>query len=173
MTIPNKADEAKRPAAVYRLYAADGTLLYIGSSYNPDARCEVHRRRPWWREVARRTEEWHPFRGAAYWAETKAIRIESPKFNRAGTPAHNAERSLQQQGTADEQRVKCKVAADALKIRKRVAGEWRAKGYGPDRSTAEGMLAERAYKELSGAFPNGVAYPSLEQINERLKQAEE
>lgn len=58
MTVPNDTDAASRKAAVYRLYAADGTLLYIGSSYDPDRRCEAHHRTPWWRQVARRTDEW-------------------------------------------------------------------------------------------------------------------
>jgi hypothetical protein len=78
---------------VYRLYAPDGTLLYIGSSYNPDKRCEVHRRSPWWGEVGRRTEEWFPNRSLAYTAETNAIWSEKPKHNVACTNEYNARRS--------------------------------------------------------------------------------
>lgn len=46
-----------RPAAVYRLWAAEGTLLYVGSSYDPDRRCARHQSTPWWSRVVRRTDE--------------------------------------------------------------------------------------------------------------------
>lgn len=85
MTVPNETDKASRKAAVYRLYAADGALLYIGSSYDPDKRCEAHYRAPWWPEVARRTDEWMENRWKAYSAETSAIWKEQPKHNLAGT----------------------------------------------------------------------------------------
>lgn len=74
-------------AAVYRLFAADGELLYIGCSNNPDSRCKAHRhRKPWWREVAKRTDEWYETRDAADAAETDAIKAEKPKYNVRGTP---------------------------------------------------------------------------------------
>lgn len=85
MTVPNETDTATRKAAVYRLYAADGTLLYIGSSYDPDKRCEAHHRTSWWLNVARRTDEWFENRWKAYSAETAAIWKEQPKHNVAGT----------------------------------------------------------------------------------------
>lgn len=169
MTVPNEP----RRAAVYRLYDETGALLYIGSSYDPAKRCEAHRRKPWWPRVVQRTEEWHPNRGVAYRLETEAISTEGPKFNRMGMPVYGAECSRRQQAMADQQRVKCKVAAEALKVRKRTASKWRAAGYCSDRATAEGMLAERAYKEASGAFPNGVEYPSLRAIQMRLARAAE
>lgn len=84
-TIPTKAP---RKAAVYRLYDADGALLYIGSAYDPEQRCKSHRNKPWWREVAHRTEEWHPSRGHAYQAEMDAIAVEHSKYNRMGTPGY-------------------------------------------------------------------------------------
>jgi predicted GIY-YIG superfamily endonuclease len=171
VTVPNETRPTARKAAVYRLYAADGTLLYIGSSYDPDARCEVHQRKPWWPQVARRTEEWHPNRGRAYWEETAAINTEAPKHNHMGTPAYSAEASRRQQAAASELRVKCRVAAAALRIRTRVAREWLEEGHSEDRATAEGMLAERAYKEASGAFPNGVEYPPLSAVEMYLARA--
>lgn len=81
MTVPNET----RKAAVYRLYDAGGTLLYIGSSYDPDTRCEAHHRTPWWPQVARRADEWFENRWKAYSAETAAIWKEQPKHNLAGT----------------------------------------------------------------------------------------
>lgn len=77
-----------RPAAVYRLYAADGTLLYIGSAYNPEERCKGHRDKPWWPEVASRTEQWCPGRRAAYVEEMKAIASEGSKYNQMGAPGY-------------------------------------------------------------------------------------
>jgi predicted GIY-YIG superfamily endonuclease len=77
-----------RPAAVYRLFTEDGTLLYIGSAYDPDHRCASHRKKVWWPQVARRTEEWHPSRGAAYSAEMAAIASEGAVHNEMGTPSY-------------------------------------------------------------------------------------
>lgn len=74
-----------RKAAVYRLFGAAGDLLYIGSSYDPDKRCEAHRSTEWWPLVARRTDEWCTSRVKAYDAESAAIWIEQPKYNNAGT----------------------------------------------------------------------------------------
>jgi DNA-directed RNA polymerase specialized sigma24 family protein len=75
-----------RPAAVYRLYAADGALLYIGSAYDPKERSKKHREKPWWPQVARREDEWHPSREAAYVAETEAIEEARPPGNRISGP---------------------------------------------------------------------------------------
>lgn len=73
------------PAFVYRLYDANGTLLYIGSAYDADQRCKEHAKQPWWPEVARRTEQQFPNRGHAYTEELKAIAVEGSKYNVMGT----------------------------------------------------------------------------------------
>jgi hypothetical protein len=110
VTVPNETDRATRKAAVYRLFAADGALLYIGSSYDPDKRCEVHHRLPWWREVGRRTEEWFPNRSQAYTAETKAIWREKPKYNVACTAEYNARRSDEAKAQAPLYRRRARAA---------------------------------------------------------------
>jgi predicted GIY-YIG superfamily endonuclease len=156
--------KASRRAAVYRLYDVEGNLLYVGASYNPDRRCEDHRRKPWGSCIARRTEEWHESRQDALAAERRAIREEGPRHNTASTPEYAALKRRQAAATPD----KWRVAYDANKLRDRVARQLRRFGYSRDRAVAEGMIVERAYKELSGAFPNGVAYPSLEQISKKL-----
>ncbi|MFE2353448.1 GIY-YIG nuclease family protein [Streptomyces parvulus] len=79
---------SERQAAVYRLYAADGSLLYIGSSYNPKRRCLDHHTKPWWAQVDRRADEWHPSKAEAYVAEMAAIAAESPTHNEMGTPRY-------------------------------------------------------------------------------------
>ncbi|MFJ8006123.1 hypothetical protein [Streptomyces fagopyri] len=86
MGTPQTEDENARPAAVYRLYDDAGTLLYIGSAYDPETRAAQHKDKPWWPDIARRTDEWHPSRHVAYTEETKAIAADKPLHNTAGTP---------------------------------------------------------------------------------------
>ncbi|MFG2780799.1 GIY-YIG nuclease family protein [Streptomyces prunicolor] len=78
----------QRQAAVYRLYDSAGALLYIGSSYNPERRYRDHYPKPWWPLVARREEEWHPSKEAAYMVEMAAIAAEAPVHNEMGTPRY-------------------------------------------------------------------------------------
>jgi predicted GIY-YIG superfamily endonuclease len=78
--------------AVYRLLAANGRLLYVGISSNPDSRWGTHsNNQPWWDEVADRKIEWLDSREAASAAEVKAIKEERPLYNKQhsviGTPA--------------------------------------------------------------------------------------
>lgn len=86
MRVPNETDSTTRPAAVYRLYDAAGTLLYIGSAYDPAKRSRAHRDKPWWPQVVRREDEWHPSREAAYIAETESIREGLPPGNKISGP---------------------------------------------------------------------------------------
>jgi predicted GIY-YIG superfamily endonuclease len=169
VTVPNEAGETKRPAAVYRLFDAEGTLLYIGASYNPDRRCEEHRRKAWGPQIARRTEDWLPSREEAFAVERRAIRAERPRYNKASTWEYINARRAEAAATPE----KWRVAYQANELRHRVVRQLKRFGYGDDRAIAEGMLVERAYKEASGAFPNGVTYPSLEQIEMRFARAAE
>lgn len=91
MTVPNETDSTIRKAAVYRLYDEAGTLLYVGSAYDPAHRCKSHRDKAWWPDVARREDEWHPNRWIAYAKETKAIKAERPRNNVMNTPGYRAE----------------------------------------------------------------------------------
>lgn len=81
-----RAETPSRRAAVYRLYGAEGALLYIGSAYDPKQRSKKHRDKDWWPQVVRRDDEWHPTREAAYVAETEAIAQLRPPGNRIGGP---------------------------------------------------------------------------------------
>lgn len=80
---------AKRePTALYRLYSADETLLYIGISADPDRRFKQHRdAKPWWPQVAQKTIEWHPSRNRALAEEADAIKAEAPAYNIEHHPA--------------------------------------------------------------------------------------
>ena len=77
---------APRRTALYRCFAADGALLYVGAAYNPDVRFKVHASiSPWWSLVERTTVEWLPSRPEAEDAELAAIGAEQPRYNRAGS----------------------------------------------------------------------------------------
>lgn len=88
MSVVHEINDPTRQAAVYRLYDADGTLLYVGSSYDPDRRCRNHYGKPWWAHVARRVDQWHPSKETALAEESAAIAAESPAHNEVGTPRY-------------------------------------------------------------------------------------
>lgn len=73
-----------RTHSLYRLFAADGSLLYIGITSDLGARWTSHNRtQPWWREVSAATLEHFDSRSAASDAEVVAIKAERPRHNRA------------------------------------------------------------------------------------------
>lgn len=68
---------------VYRLYAADGALLYIGRTVDLRPRLRQHRmQQPWWPEVSHVTVEpcAEPFGSVG--AESMAIEMEQPRWNK-------------------------------------------------------------------------------------------
>ena len=70
--------------AVYRHYAADGSLLYVGLSANPTRRLSEHNTRSGRRdEVARIDLEWFDSREDATAAEQQAICNLKPRDNKA------------------------------------------------------------------------------------------
>lgn len=77
--------------ALYRLYDAAGSLLYVGISADPEYRWKQHSwgadSSTWWPQVTRKAVEWFPNRDAAYEAETAAIKAEDPVHNRTMRPA--------------------------------------------------------------------------------------
>lgn len=73
---------AHSATAVYRLYAEDGSLLYVGISNDPARRFQSHKGvQPWWGEVAEKTIAWYPNRLAALKAGHEAIGAEGPRYN--------------------------------------------------------------------------------------------
>lgn len=90
---------ATERTALYRLLAANGRLLYVGISNNPDFRWGTHsNKQPWWHEVADRKVEWFPDREAAAAAEVEAIREERPLYNKQHSPLDRRE-DLNRQAT--------------------------------------------------------------------------
>ena len=70
------------PTVLYRHFAADGTLLYVGIAVDEKARWRLHRREsPWACFVARVEREVMPTRDAAEAAEREAVRAERPIYN--------------------------------------------------------------------------------------------
>lgn len=70
-------------ATVYRMYDAHGALLYVGCSVLWPTRVGQHsEEKPWWSEVASLTVEHHDTRDAALAAESAAIRVERPAYNK-------------------------------------------------------------------------------------------
>jgi predicted GIY-YIG superfamily endonuclease len=70
--------------AVYRLYAQNGRLLYVGITNSPPHRFAQHAAdKPWWADVDERVTEinWHPTRNAALRAEKALIQRYRPEHN--------------------------------------------------------------------------------------------
>jgi predicted GIY-YIG superfamily endonuclease len=162
MTRPPTGVEGDGATALYRLYDTDDRLLYIGVTKDPPARFAAHRSdKPWWPHVARREMTWWPTRHKACEAESAAIRSEAPLHNRAGTPQDNARRSARQRANRERSRIKGKVSRRANELRWLVKARLIRAGMPDEAAHRAGCMAERAYKEASGAFPDGVAYPPV------------
>lgn len=76
--------EPPERTALYRLFDADGRLLYIGIAKNPTVRWQQHARDKadtWWPDVANKKLEWFDARSEAEAAEVAAIRSEGPPYN--------------------------------------------------------------------------------------------
>jgi predicted GIY-YIG superfamily endonuclease len=70
------------PTALYRCYAEDGSLLYVGVTDDLRGRLGGHeRQKPWWPEVARKTVAWYDSRLDGEQAEAAAINDEHPVHN--------------------------------------------------------------------------------------------
>ncbi len=81
-----------RPYYVYRVYAEDGLLLYIGSSNDVPLRLENHSRQAHWFPLAyRATLEMFPSRESAVDAERKAVKEEKPVGNGTWTHRHRGQ----------------------------------------------------------------------------------
>jgi predicted GIY-YIG superfamily endonuclease len=78
-----EAIEDSRPTKLYRHYAADGTLLYVGISLCAVARLRQHKKKkaPWVDDIALILVEGHPSKRSALGAEASAIRKERPAHN--------------------------------------------------------------------------------------------
>lgn len=92
---------------LYRHFAADGTLLYVGIADNALRRTGQHANKPWAGEIAKIEIENHETRQLALAAETMAIAVEHPKHNKQGvsSPIHEAAREMFRQGIASHSEI--------------------------------------------------------------------
>lgn len=78
---------------VYRWFDSNGTLLYVGVTYDLERRRRNHRYGSGWFQFAARSEvATYPTWGAALQAESAAIAAESPVFNRTPDAGAYADR---------------------------------------------------------------------------------
>ncbi|MEU5596634.1 GIY-YIG nuclease family protein [Streptomyces sp. NPDC020298] len=163
MTVSNWLEQHRQenprwyePAAVYRLWDADGNLLYIGSAFNPDHRCKSHQKKPWWSEVARRTEEWHPSRGAAYAEELKAIAVERSKYNDMGTPGYRTPQTEKIKQRNALARTRSLLISEGYSVKAAIREAAREAGYSHDEADRMATLAEIEFLEHTGLFAASV-----------------
>lgn len=77
--------------SLYRHFAADGSLLYVGISLSWPTRTKAHvRGSRWFEQVAKVEIERFPTRTEALDAEREAIKREKPEFNVVHNRAHDA-----------------------------------------------------------------------------------
>lgn len=143
----------ERPAGVYRLWAEDRTLLYVGSSYYPQGRCGGHQTKPWWPDVASRTEEWHESRVDAFRAELAAIVAEKSVHNVVGT---GRETEAMRERTAAN-RDRGRVQAEAYRLERQVRDEAYEMGANSREAYRLANQAVIDFLDASGLFPAYVA----------------
>jgi hypothetical protein len=80
---------------LYRLFAGDGRLLYVGIADDPLARFKQHRRdKFWWPRVTATSMQQFDTRVEAEAAEARAIFTENPVHNMAGADPERPDRTL-------------------------------------------------------------------------------
>lgn len=95
--------DPRRQTTVYRLFDAQGQLLYIGTTADPQERWAQHgRERLWWSSVVRATVEWYDTRTEALAVEREAIRSECPLHNDKATEREAVFPHAQMHGTTPE-----------------------------------------------------------------------
>lgn len=73
---------ASERTGLYRMFDKDGTLLYLGISYDPWTRWLQHRLESFWAHlVATSTTEWYVHRNAALGAEAWLTVVERPLYS--------------------------------------------------------------------------------------------
>lgn len=155
LSVPNAPTE-ERPAAVYRLWDAQGNLLYVGSAYDPEGRCQQHREKPWWPEVTRRTEEWHTNRTVAYVHEYAVIAAEGPRYNQLGTAAYEPAVTDARLRQAEAARGRGAAQARAAALGREMRDFLAVAGADVRVQSGARRLLELAYLEGSGLFPQYV-----------------
>ncbi|WP_309318846.1 GIY-YIG nuclease family protein [Streptomyces salinarius] len=148
MSVANTA-AGERAAGVYRLWDAEGHLLYIGASYDPERRLQGHRDKPWWLAVARSAVEWHETRAAAYRAELDAIVAEGPLHNAYGT----GRQTTGLRSRAEGNRARGAVQREAYRFEREVYDDALQAGRTHREAYREGQTALAEHLDASCLFP--------------------
>lgn len=139
--------------ALYRLYNAEGNLLYIGISSDPSRRFRDHRsRHSWWGEVTNHSLEWFEIEFHALLAEVRAISTEAPRYNVRSTSRWKAQQSEAAKRISPEAKRRRGVGRAARAIQERVYRELRDAGTPRDQAACQALQARQAHKEASGLF---------------------
>jgi len=84
-------EKIEPPHVVYRMFAADGTLLYVGCSLHPCSRIASHGAdKTWLQRVTNITLKWYPNWLEGVREEYGAIRTEKPMYNKHSPNPANA-----------------------------------------------------------------------------------
>jgi predicted GIY-YIG superfamily endonuclease len=144
---------------VYRFFAEDGELLYVGSTSHWPKRMQQHQTsRPWWAEVTRVTLEHHTTLAAARAAEAAAIIAEHPAYTLP--PATTTARAWQARRATTAVRhaagqfcglapcVTCRLRDVEAMYKEKVGGDFRSavlelRDAGTGRGNAAGVLRRR------------------------------
>jgi len=131
--------------ALYRLFDASGTLLYVGITNNPKKRFMTHRsEKPWWAQVDKISIEWFESRHKASKAETRAIATEGPRHNFHQTDAWREQQRIDALAISPEKKRNRSVGLKARTVQVRTLKELLDQGV-PEMEAKE--RAKRARKE--------------------------
>ncbi|MFD7922504.1 hypothetical protein ACFV3R_25170 [Streptomyces sp. NPDC059740] len=99
---------ANERTGLYRLFAEDGQLLYLGIAVRPKVRWKQHALdKPWWHLVASKTVEWHDNRASALAAEEAATATEKPLYDMSWRRSRRGERRYD--ATSDQNAVRVHI----------------------------------------------------------------
>lgn len=159
MSVQNAIEVAGDPTALYRLFDAGGTLLYVGVTRDIPVRFAQHKiYKPWWPQVARKTMTWYGSRTEAVAAETAAIADEGPLHNIAGVPSE--EDAIPREARRRDWSVKVRPAEAWLSGAEESAGESSSPRKVRRRPYASARLASVLTAKIrSGELAPGVELP--------------
>lgn len=85
MTRTPVQEERIKARAVYRIFDASGSLLYVGMSGQPLTRIQAHAKKKWFACADRVEIRWHKTKQSALNAEAVSIIMDKPTFNLASS----------------------------------------------------------------------------------------
>lgn len=137
--------------ALYRLFDAEGVLLYAGIAAFPEARWREHAGiKPWWHLVADKTVDWFETRIEALLEEARVTREEGPKYDQSFRIGKGSSLPKREYDDAD----------DVARVRAHVTAALESGAYRP----GDSIKATRVAREL------GVAPITAKMVFWRLRE---